>query len=119
MNSVDYSLSSTHIRPEHFGDDDAPIRLLVLLQNRHDGPADRETRTVQRMHKLCFFAAFGLVTDVSASRLEVFEIRTRRNFSILVLSRQPHFDIIGFCGGKTQIPRAEYDYPICETEALK
>ncbi len=53
-----YSFRPAHVRPEHFGDDHAPVCLLIVLQDGHHGPADREARAVQGMHKLRFFAAF-------------------------------------------------------------
>src|SRR5512143_580309 len=69
-----YSFRSPHVRPQHFRDDHAPVFLLEILQDGHHGPADREARAVQGMHKPRFFTALRFVADIAAPRLEILKV---------------------------------------------
>src|SRR5450759_4970568 len=41
------SVNPSHVGPERLGDDDAPVRLLVVLQDRDEGSSHGEARTVK------------------------------------------------------------------------
>src|SRR5579864_2787385 len=70
---------SPHVRPQGFRNHDAPIRLLVILQNRHPCPAHCQSAPIQSMHQFCLVLALRPVADVRPPRLVRLKIRARRN----------------------------------------
>ena len=74
---------AAHIGNEHIGNLDRAVGLLIILNNRSHGTANRKTRTVQRMHETVALEVLGvLVLDVRATRLEVFAVRARRDLLV-------------------------------------
>ena len=59
-------LGAAHVRPQHGRDDDAPVGLLVLLEDRHEGAAHREPRAVERMDMARLLAGGRAVMGAAA-----------------------------------------------------
>ena len=95
------------------------IFLLIVLQDRHQGPAHRETRAIQGMYELRLAPRFTTEADAGAPGLEIAEVRTGRNFTISLLGRQPDFDIEGPCRGEADIGRTKIDHPVRQLECLQ
>src|ERR1039457_635434 len=90
------------VRPQYFGNEHAAVGLLIVLDDRNPCPSDRQAAAIERVHQLRFLAAFRTITDVRASRLKIREVRARGNLAEEILSRQPHFDVIGLRRRKTR-----------------
>ena len=82
------AVKSSHIRAEWRGDDDAPVRLLEVFQNRQKGPAHCEPRSVQSVDELClgvFLIALGAIANVGATSLKSLEVATGGDFTEVLL----------------------------------
>src|SRR6185369_12800443 len=89
---LDDSLSS-HVRAQGFGNRDADVLLLVILDDGHPGAANCEPAAIQGVDELGL--PFGaLEPDAGSARLEGFEIRAGRNLLVTVLAGQPDFDVV-------------------------
>src|SRR5581483_5044519 len=108
-----------HIRPQRFGNNHTPVGLLVILDDLQPRAADRQAAAVQCMHELGFSFAIGAEPNVSAPRLESFEIRTRRNLAEQLLPRQPDFNVVRLGGRETHVSRTQHDDPIVQSEPLQ
>src|SRR5689334_3098551 len=93
-----YFLQASHIRPQGFGNDDGPVLLLVVLENRDERTADGQAGAVERVHVLHFAGAVRPKLDAGPARLETLRIAAGRNLAIGVLTGQPHLDVIGLRG---------------------
>jgi hypothetical protein len=71
--SFDFTYSA-HVRAEDFGHENGSVLLLEVLQNRHQGPADRQPRSIQGVDKLRSLFSLGAVTDIGPPRLEILEV---------------------------------------------
>src|SRR5258706_6115332 len=47
------------VRPQPVGNHDSPVRLLVILDHRHPGPAHLQSAAVHRVHELSLILALG------------------------------------------------------------
>src|SRR5437660_1124202 len=83
-----------NVGPQRFGDHNAAVSLLVVLDDRHPGPADGQAASVQSVDELRLVLAFRTVADIRPPRLIRFKIRARRNLAKQLLPRQPDLDII-------------------------
>src|SRR5262245_34620953 len=70
---------ASQIRPQRLRYDDRAVALLVGLDDRGDGPRERESRAVERVDQLGLGAGFGPVADRHPAGLVVAEVRTRRD----------------------------------------
>ena len=109
----------SHIRSEGFGDSYRAVGILVVFQNCSGGSAYCNARTVEGMNEAGFLAFFASKPDSRSARLEVLEVRARRNLNISVVRRKPYFNIIGLCARKTEVARAKRDNSVRQTEQLK
>src|SRR5580704_4382283 len=75
-----------HVGPQGFGNDDASVRLLEILNDRHPGAADGQAAAVESVHQFRLVLSLGTVADIRPARLERFEIRARRNLAKQLLS---------------------------------
>ena len=82
-----YPLHPSHVRPQGLRYHHRPVLLLVVFENRHQRPADRQAGAVQRVDELGFARAADLELDVRAPRLERFGVAAGRNLAILLLAR--------------------------------
>ena len=53
------------------------------------------------------------------TRLEIFEIRTTRNFKKCVLTWRPDFDVVSLGRTKSQIASAKLDHAVMQAELLQ
>src|SRR5690606_10274715 len=93
--------------------------LLILLEDRHDRPTDRDARAIERVDRTRLAANLGPVADLRAPRLEIFEVRARRDLAIRVLTGQPHLEVVRLRRRKAQIAGAQRDDAIVQTETLQ
>src|SRR5471030_1387065 len=82
-----------HVGPQHFGDDDAAVLLLVVFDNRHPGAAHRQAAAVQSVDVLRLLS--GLITDAGAAGLEGFEVGAGGDLLVAVLAGKPDLDVVG------------------------
>ena len=85
-------VNTSHVRPECRGDDDAAVRLLVVLQDGDKGPSHRQPRTVQGVDKFHLAALFTAETDRRPTRLKFLKIAAGGDLPIGILPGQPGLD---------------------------
>src|SRR6185369_13261263 len=66
-----------------------------------------------------FPPTIGPVANIGPASLKVSKIAARRNFTIGILSGQPHFEIVAFCGSESHVSGAMNDNSIWEFKALQ
>src|SRR6266576_42968 len=71
------------------------------------------------MYKFSLVLALGPVPDVCPPRLIGFEIRTRRNLAVQLLSRQPDFNIVSLRRRRSHVARTERHGAVMQTESLQ
>src|SRR5437868_2768072 len=71
------------------------------------------------MHQLSLLRALTTKADVRTARLVRLEARTRTYLTIKLLSRKPNLNVIGLCGSRTHVTRAEQHRPIMQTQLLQ
>src|SRR5262249_49487152 len=64
----------THIRPQLFGNNDAAVSLLVILQNCQPCSTNGQAASIQSVEELSLLAALGPPADVGTPRLIGFEV---------------------------------------------
>src|SRR6266511_3654014 len=109
-------LLPAEVRPQRLRYEDAPVRLLVLLEDRDHRSADRDARAVEGVSEPRL-PALAAVAHADPPRLEVLAVRDRRDLSIGVLARAPHLEVVGLRGREAHVPRAEEDDAVVEPEA--
>ena len=70
-----------------------PSSCLMILQDSDQRAADRDTRTIECMHKSGLARFPGPAARSHPPRLEVGAVRQTRDFPPLLLPRQPHFEV--------------------------
>src|SRR5919197_798574 len=98
---------SAHIRTYRLRQDDASVRLLSVLENRHDRSSDGETAAVERRGEPRLLARRRAETDLRAPGLEVAECRARADLAIAVLARKPDLQVVRLLRREAEIRRAE------------
>src|ERR1700733_871332 len=83
------------VGPQDFRNDHAPVRLLVILYNRHPSAAYGQPASVQRVHEFRFVLALWTVSNIGTPRLVRLKIRAGRNLTKQLLPGQPDFKVIG------------------------
>src|SRR3546814_5310024 len=100
-------LEPAHIGPQRFGQGDAAVLLLVVLQDRYEGAPDREARAVQGVDEACPLLAGLAEPRLHAPGLKLAAIGAARNLAIGALPRQPDLDVEGLLRGEAhEIGRA-------------
>src|SRR5208283_1616769 len=111
------------IRPnvwsQHFRNQHAAIRLLVVLNNRHPCAPDCESAAVERVHQFRLLAAFRAIADVRPSRLEVRKVRAGRDLAKQSLSRQPDLDVVGLGRRETQVCGTQCNRAVVQPQPLQ
>jgi len=87
------ALLSDAVKPSHIGaerrrNDNAPIRLLVVFQNREERPAHCESRSVQRVDELClgvFLITRCAIANIGATSLKRLKVATGGDFTEVLL----------------------------------
>src|SRR4051794_37669973 len=70
---------------QDFGNENAAVGLLIILDDRYPGPANSQSATVDRVDELSLgFAA--LISNLRTPRLKCVKIRAGRDFLVGVLS---------------------------------
>ena len=81
--------------------------LLVIFHDRHQSAADRQAGAVQGMHQLRLAGGGIAPARLHAPRLEILEVAAGGDLAILLLARQPHFQVVGLGGGKSDVAAAQ------------
>src|SRR6185437_12140808 len=108
------SIGSQNLQPAHVGaqlfrNHHVAVRQLLVLQHRHQGTADRETRAVQRMDEFGrTLAATRTGARLHPAGLEIAAVGAARNLAIGLLPRQPDLDVIGLARTETHIAGAQH-----------
>ena len=95
-----------HVGTQNFRYRNASIRLLIVFQDRHEGATDGQPRSVERMDELglsVFFPSCVLIPDATSSGLKSFKVAAGGDLPILVLRREPDFDVVGLRRGESDI----------------
>ncbi len=103
---LSYAVKPSHIGAERRRHDDAPVRLLVVFQNREQRPAYCEAGSVQGMDELCLgvlLISLCPIPDIGATSLKSLEVATGRDFSIVLLRGEPDFNVVGLGRRKSHI----------------
>src|SRR3990170_3165368 len=103
-------VQAAHPGPQHLGNDDGAIGLLVVLENGDQRPRERQPRAVERVHH--FGVGARAAAEAGAASLEVAAVRNRRDFQPLAATRSPGLHVIGLAGGEAQITGAESLYSV-------
>ena len=75
-------------RPQHFGDDDAAVGLLVVLQDRDQRPREGDRGAVERVDEPRALLLWRLVADVEPAGLEVGAVRRAGHLAVFARSRR-------------------------------
>src|SRR5215467_11962993 len=112
-------LLPSHIGLQHRRERHRTVVALEVLEDRNEGPSDREAGAIEGVHRGRALAARGAVTRFHPLRLECPAIRAAGYLAIGALSRQPDLDIVGFLRREPHIARRQRDDAIGEAEALQ
>ena len=82
-------LLSAHVRTQSFRHSNGTIFILAIFQNRHQRTTHRQAGTVQRVQQFRLTGFRVTETCLHATGLEVQTVADRRNFTVLLLSRNP------------------------------
>src|SRR5262249_39199268 len=93
------------VRAERRRNCDGAVGFLVVLQNRHHGAADRQTRAVQGGAELGATAALGAIANLGPASAEGIVVRAGRDLAVTILTRQPHLDVVAL--GRPQPPHSQ------------
>src|ERR1700683_812080 len=84
---------AAHVRPQHGGNRNATILVLVVLHHRDQSAGKPKSRTIEGMHQLRL-AAFFPEPNLRSTRLKIGTVRARGNLQPLGDTRRPHLDEI-------------------------
>src|ERR1700674_2665973 len=112
-----YAVGS-HIGAKHFGDKDGTVGLLIIFHQRQPCAADGQARTVERV-RIIALTALGLEADAAAAGLKCFANRAGRNLAEFAGGGQPHLEIIGFCGGETNVAGRKRNDAVVQAKDLQ
>src|SRR3989304_6904960 len=102
-----YPLHPSHIGPQGLRDDHAAVLLLVVFQDRKEGSANGQSRSVQGMNIFGLFTALGPKPDIPSTGLKGLKIATGGNLFVGVLTGQPYLDVVCLGRRKPRVARAE------------
>src|SRR5438552_657801 len=111
-------LEPLHVLPQRLGNHDTAVALLIVLQNRNDRAAERQARAVERVYEACPFLR-GAIADVRAPRLEIEEVRARRDLAICLLPGQPNLEVVRFRAGEPEVAGRQRHAPVGKIERLE
>src|SRR6202050_2446183 len=100
---------AAHIRPQHGGNRNATILVLVVLHHRYQSAGKPESRTIEGMHQLRL-AAFFPEPNLRATRLKIGKVRARGNPQPLGDTRRPHLDVVFARRRKSQVAGAHLNH---------
>src|SRR6185503_4799844 len=113
------ALEPVHVRPKYGGNGDGSVRLLVILQDRDQGAADREPGAVERVAELRLAAGGGPELEVEPAGLEGLAVRAGRDLAILPLPRQPDLEVVALGRREAGVARAVQHHAVGQLEALE
>ena len=85
---------------------DTAVRLLVVLEERRHDAGKGQAAPVERVNELGLSLGLWPVPDLHPARLEIFEVRDRRNLQPPVLRRAPHLEVVLLGLRKAHVSRA-------------
>src|SRR5690606_34547501 len=103
---------AAHVGPQHFGNYDAAVRLLVVLQDGDERADDRQPGAVECVDEARAATIRWAIADVRAARLEVPRVTARADFEPLLAAGRPQLDVELAAGGEAEITRDNLDAPV-------
>src|SRR5699024_10182426 len=100
-------LATTEVGPHRLGHPDRTVRLLVVLQNRHEPPGGCQ-RTVESGGGL-WLTVLVAVADTQSTRLERGAVRRRGHLPVGLLRRHPRLAVELPCCRRPQVPTCDVD----------
>src|SRR5271166_716194 len=100
------------VGPEHFGNVDAAIGSLVILEDHDQCPRERDGRAVQRMDKPCSLLTAVPVADVQTSGLVIGAVGGTGHLAVLAgraATGHPGFEVELAVGGPAEITGADIE----------
>ena len=97
-------------------DTNAAVRLLMVLQNRHDDARHRAQRAVECGQGPRLVAVAH--TDLQATSLKLGGVRGRRDLAIRALRRNPRLDVELACRTAAEIARSHVDHAIGQFQSV-
>src|ERR1700704_6068577 len=103
---------------QHLRYHDASIRLLIVFEDCHERAADGQPGPIDGMDKLCFcilLSDWALISNTGPPGLKSFKVAAGGDLPIVVLRREPDFDIVGLRRGESHIAGAEGDHAVMKS----
>src|ERR1043165_8577224 len=91
---LQFNLGRAEVGLELFRDPDRTVRLLESFDQCGEQSGQGQTRPVKSMGKFVFSVRV-FEPKIHPARLKILKVRTARYFEICVLTRGPHFDVVG------------------------
>lgn len=91
--AVDYFLTA-HVGPEHLGDGDGAVLVLVVLEDRDHGPRKGEAGSVEGVHELALEVGLAPELDPCPAGLEISKVGAGRCLEVRILSGCVELQII-------------------------
>ena len=107
---------------QHIGDDDRPVRLLIVLENRDNRAADRNGGAVERVDELSALFAFGFVANIESARLVVGAVRGAGDFAVfaaVAAAGHPGFEIEFAVRGAAEVAGSDIKNAVRYAEAVE
>src|SRR3954468_1139485 len=95
---------------QDFGNENAAVSLLIILDDRYPGPANGQSATVDRVKEVSLRLA-TLISNLRTPRLKCVKVRAGRDFLVGVLSWKPDFNVVSFGRAKSRIARRKHHAP--------
>src|SRR5215469_2152902 len=115
------NLVAPHEALESLREQDAAVRLLVVLEERNGSPGKRNRGSVQGVHELIFLRAPAPKADAKASCLVVRTVRRARDLAVgtrLAPSGHPRFEVELAVGGSAQVAGRDIHHAVGYLELL-
>src|SRR5215468_687485 len=106
-----------HEGPQRLGHDDAPVLLLVLLEDGDERTPHRQRRPVERVDQAGLGLRLRPVADLGAPGLEVAEVRAARDLAVGAGAGEPDLEVVRPLRAEAHVARAEQAHPVVQVEA--
>ena len=110
-------LHAVQIGAQLFGDDDAAVRLLELLDDGGHQAAGGKTGAVERVHELQFLRLVAAEADVAAAGLIVARVGDGGALLVLVHAGDPQLDVVGGGHGGGAVARGQLGKAVVQPQA--
>src|SRR5205823_5947290 len=104
---------------QSFGNQDAPIRLLIVLEEAGDRAREREARSVQGVNEPRLITLGGSEANVGAARLEIGEVAARGHLEPGADARRPRLEIVGHRRREAGVAGSEELAAVWNAQALE